>query len=269
MRKLKYYVACSIDGFIAHEDGSFESFLTEGESVTDYLESLKEFDVVLMGRKTYEVGLKEGKTDPSPTMKSYVFSRTMKESPDKRVEIVSDNVGELVRNLKNETGKAIYLCGGSNLATTLFIVEAFGNNFVAIHHIGSTAISGIYAKAIIDMLVEVHDITKVDEQSSAIASLGYEVMGEFGIFGRRYFRKDNQLGIRTHHLHAFAVDSPQVARHSAFRDYLIAHPEEAQRYSELKRKLAEKYPYNIDGYMDGKDSFIREIDKKWEMEIEN
>jgi dihydrofolate reductase len=119
MRKLKYYVACSIDGFIAHEDGSFEGFLTEGESVTDYLESLKEFDVVLMGRKTYEVGLKEGKTDPYPTMKSYVFSRTMKESPDKRVEIVSDNVGELVRNLKNETGKAIYLCGGSNLATTL------------------------------------------------------------------------------------------------------------------------------------------------------
>jgi GrpB-like predicted nucleotidyltransferase (UPF0157 family) len=90
-------------------------------------------------------------------------------------------------------------------------------------------------------------------------------MGEFGISGRRYFRKDNQLGIRTHHLHAFAVGSPQVARHLAFRDYLISHPEEAQRYSELKRKLAEKYPYNIDGYMDGKDSFIREIDKKWEM----
>lgn len=120
MRKLKYYVACSVDGFIAHEDGSFDGFLPEGESVKDYLESLKEFDVVLMGRKTYEVGLKEGKTDPYPMMKSYVFSRTIRESPNQRVEIVSDNGGGLVRSLKNETGKDIYLCGGADLAKTLF-----------------------------------------------------------------------------------------------------------------------------------------------------
>ena len=120
MRKLKYYVACSVDGFIAHKDGSWDGFLFEGEPVTDYLESLKKFDVVLMGRKTYEIGLKEGKTDPYPTMKSYVFSRTMKESPDERVQLVSENVGALVRSLKNETGQDIYLCGGANLATTLF-----------------------------------------------------------------------------------------------------------------------------------------------------
>lgn len=120
MRKVKYFVASTLDGFIAHEDGTWEGFLSEGEHVTDYLESLKSFDVVLMGRRTYEVGLKEGKTDPYPTMKSYVFSRTMKESPDQRVEIVSEKVGEVVRNLKNEEGKDIYLCGGADLATTLF-----------------------------------------------------------------------------------------------------------------------------------------------------
>jgi GrpB-like predicted nucleotidyltransferase (UPF0157 family) len=142
------------------------------------------------------------------------------------------------------------------------VTDALGTNVVAIHHIGSTAIPNIYAKPIIDLLVEVRDIIKVDRQSSSMQSLGYEVMGEFGIAGRRYFRKDNQAGIRTHHTHIFKVDSEQVERHLAFRDYMIAHPEDAQRYSELKRWLAREHPTNIDGYVDGKDGFIREVDKK-------
>ena len=120
MRKLKYYVACSVDGFIGHEDGSISGFIPEGEHVTDYLESFKWFDVVLMGRKTYEFGFQFGVTNPYPSMKQYVFSRTMKESPDKNVELVSENIIELVKQLKNETGKDIYLCGGADLATTLF-----------------------------------------------------------------------------------------------------------------------------------------------------
>ncbi|MGB3510524.1 MAG: dihydrofolate reductase family protein [Microcoleaceae cyanobacterium] len=122
MRKLKYYVACSVDGFIAHKDGSFDGFLFQGNHVQDYIESLNLFDVVLMGRKTYEVGLKEGKTNPYPRMKSYVFSRTMKESLDEKIELISENAGALVKSLKNATGKDIYLCGGANLATT-FLAE--------------------------------------------------------------------------------------------------------------------------------------------------
>ena len=120
MRKVKYYVACSVDGFIARKDGSFNDFVFEGEVVNDYIESFKLFDIVLMGRKTYEVGLKEGKTNPYPMMKSYVFSRSIKESRDENVELVSDNGNKLVRSLKKEAGKDIYLCGGANLATTLF-----------------------------------------------------------------------------------------------------------------------------------------------------
>jgi dihydrofolate reductase len=64
-----------------------------------------------------------GITDPYPFLKSYVFSRTMKKSPDERVEIVSENAGEMVRKLKDESGKDIYLCGGAELATELFKEE--------------------------------------------------------------------------------------------------------------------------------------------------
>jgi GrpB-like predicted nucleotidyltransferase (UPF0157 family) len=142
------------------------------------------------------------------------------------------------------------------------VIEALGKNVVAVHHIGSTAIPRIYAKPIIDLLVEVKDIAKVDEQNISMELLGYEVMGEFGISGRRFFRKDNQEGIRTHHVHTFTIGSDQVKRHLAFRDYMVVHPEDAQSYSELKRRLAREYLTNIDGYMDGKDGFIREIDKK-------
>ncbi|AFY49121.1 hypothetical protein Nos7524_3324 [Nostoc sp. PCC 7524] len=142
------------------------------------------------------------------------------------------------------------------------IALALRENLVAVHHIGSTAIPQIYAKPIIDILVEVKEITKVDEQSSAIEALGYEVMGEYGIPGRRYFRKHNKAGVRTHHIHTFAVGSADIKRHLAFRDYMIAHVEDAQKYSELKRELAKKYPDDIEGYMDGKDGFIQEMERK-------
>jgi GrpB-like predicted nucleotidyltransferase (UPF0157 family) len=142
------------------------------------------------------------------------------------------------------------------------IAAALGENVVAIHHIGSTAVPGIHAKPIVDLLVEVKDLAGLDGRSAAMESLGYEVMGEYGIPGRRYFRKDNQEGIRTHHVHAFEAGSAEVERHLAFRDYMIAHPADAQRYGELKRKLAQEHPQSADAYMDGKDGFIQEIDRR-------
>ena len=121
MRVLKYHVALTVDGFIAHENGSVDEFVYEGEHVTGYLDSLRnDYDVVLMGRRTYEFGFQYGVTDPYPWMKQYVFSRTMEMSPDPNVELVSENVVDLVRELKEEPGKAIYLCGGADLAATLF-----------------------------------------------------------------------------------------------------------------------------------------------------
>jgi GrpB-like predicted nucleotidyltransferase (UPF0157 family) len=141
------------------------------------------------------------------------------------------------------------------------IVIALGANAVAIHHIGSTSIEKIYAKPIIDILVEVKSIDRVDDQNSPMQLLGYQCMGEFGIEERRFFLKDNQNGIRTHHVHIFQSGSVQIARHLLFRDYLNACVEQAQMYSSLKRSLAEKYPRDIESYMTGKYEFIQEIDR--------
>jgi GrpB-like predicted nucleotidyltransferase (UPF0157 family) len=142
------------------------------------------------------------------------------------------------------------------------IAIALAKNVIAIHHIGSTSIETIYAKPIIDILVEVKSIVQVDKHNSAMESLGYECMGEFGIEDRRLFLKDNSAGTRTHHVHVFETASAQIVRHLAFRDYLNAHHEEAQAYSELKRLLADKYPLDIEKYMDGKNRFIQEIDRQ-------
>ena len=121
MKELKYHVATTVDAFIGHGDGSVDGFVMEGDHATEFLESLQnDYDVVLMGRKTYEFGLQFGVTDPYPWLEQYVFSRTMEKSPDPNVTLVSENVVGFVRDLKEKAGKDIYLCGGADLATTLF-----------------------------------------------------------------------------------------------------------------------------------------------------
>lgn len=119
MSKLVYYVASTLDGFIAHKDGSFDGFEWDDEVVADFFEDQKQFGTVLMGRKTYEVGLKEGVTSPYPDMNQIVFSRSMKESPDTAVELIDTDPVTIVQSLKSKVEKPIWLCGGSNLATQL------------------------------------------------------------------------------------------------------------------------------------------------------
>jgi len=131
-----------------------------------------------------------------------------------------------------------------------------------IHHIGSTSIAGIFAKPIIDLLIEVSDVHAVDSCNEAMELAGYESMGEFGIPGRRYFRKDDEGGVRSHQVHVFQSGDPELQRHLDFRDFMLAHPAIAQEYSDLKRALALAHPEDSDAYMDGKDAFIRGVDER-------
>ncbi len=142
------------------------------------------------------------------------------------------------------------------------VARALGDLFLAIHHIGSTAIPRIHAKPIIDMLAVVSAIDEVDRRNAELQALGYEAMGEYGIPGRRYFRKDDAGSNRTHQIHVFQTGSPQIERHLTFRDFMRAHAEFADQYAALKRRLAERHPSDIAAYSTGKDEFIKEMDAK-------
>lgn len=138
MRALKYYVACTIDRFICRTDGSHDFFPMEGPHLKDQIALFPEsipghlreelgvesgnqwFDAVLMGRKTYEVGVKIGVTSPYPHLEQFVFSRSMQRSPDPDVRLVSEDAVGFVRGLKRQAGKDVWLCGGGELAFRLF-----------------------------------------------------------------------------------------------------------------------------------------------------
>ncbi len=141
------------------------------------------------------------------------------------------------------------------------IQEALGIALIAIYHIGSTSIKGIHAKPIIDILIETTSLDDLDQHSSGLDILGYESLGEFGISGRRYFRKNDASSSRTHQVHAFMHGSPHVTRHLAFRDYLRSHPDVALRYCVLKRSLFDRCNGDIEAYINGKDPFIKQTER--------
>ncbi|MFC9055180.1 dihydrofolate reductase family protein [Streptomyces anthocyanicus] len=141
MRKLTYFVACSIDGFIGGPDGdaSFMVPFVDEEFFeflkSEYPETLpthgrrslgiddlpnKRFDTIVQGRASYDLALKEGVTSPYAHLREYVASRTLTESPDPNVEIISTDLVGRVRELKAEDSAfGIYLCGGSAVAGEL------------------------------------------------------------------------------------------------------------------------------------------------------
>jgi len=140
------------------------------------------------------------------------------------------------------------------------IKPLFSGNFIAIHHIGSTAVPGLSAKPTIDIILEVCNIDLVDACNDAMAGLGYEALGEYGIFGRRLFIKGEEK--RTHHVHTFQTGNTEIHRHLCFRDYLIAHPEDAKNYAELKIRLAKEFSNNREAYVENKHEYIKRLEQK-------
>jgi len=140
------------------------------------------------------------------------------------------------------------------------IKAILNENCVEIHHIGSTAIPHIHAKPIIDIMPVVKNLNTVDALNVEFEKLGYTCMGEYGIAGRRYYWRSPID--RTHHIHLFAQNSPEIVRHLAFRDFMISHPDYAQAYSLIKQNLAKVFSQDIENYVNGKASFIQIISYK-------
>lgn len=140
-----------------------------------------------------------------------------------------------------------------------------GETLLALHHVGSTAIPGLVAKPIIDILAEARCLEEIDRKTVAMESCGYEARGAYGIEGRRYFSKartdSDGVGF---HVHAFARGSSQIGRHLRFRDYLIAVPDAAKEYAALKLSLRDPSGGLVSDYAERKAPLIELIDRRAE-----
>lgn len=135
-----------------------------------------------------------------------------------------------------------------------------GHAVVAIEHIGSTAVPGLGAKPIIDIMVALRRLADAEECVEPLQSIGYEYVPEYNdiIPERRYFHK-GPAEARTHHLHMVELTSDFWERHMLFRDFLRTHPEEAQQYYDLKKELAGKYRSDREAYTEAKTAFIESV----------
>lgn len=135
------------------------------------------------------------------------------------------------------------------------IAAALGDTDAVIEHIGSTAVPGLPAKPVIDILVGVNDIERAGQAVAALIGLGYNYAPEVetDLPDQRYFYKGSP---HTHHVHMVERDSRMFEEHLLFRDYLRAHPEAAEEYARLKRGLAARFRDDRVSYTRGKKTFF-------------
>jgi GrpB-like predicted nucleotidyltransferase (UPF0157 family) len=129
-----------------------------------------------------------------------------------------------------------------------------------IEHIGSTSVSGLAGKPIIDMLVGVHSLDEFERHSARLAIYGYEYIPEYErvLPDRRFFKRVVR-GVRTHHVHVVEFNGLYWKRYLKFRDNLRADAWLAARYAELKRRLATRFRYDRDAYTNGKTGFVEAV----------
>ena len=131
MRKVTFGGANSLDNYLARPDHAVDWLMWSREAAEVTAEYWKTVDTVLMGRKTYEVALRQTKGEGFPGVTSYVFSRTLKELPTAGATLVSEDAVGFVRDLKQREGKDICLMGGGELANSLFgagLIDEIGFN---------------------------------------------------------------------------------------------------------------------------------------------
>jgi len=148
------------------------------------------------------------------------------------------------------------------------LAKHLGDDMLAIEHVGSTSVKGLKAKPIIDLDIVIAANDEVrDRVIDKLAQLGYVHRGDLGITGREAFKRPTNQVPETpenkawfvHHLYVCQEGNLALQNHLLFRDYLRSHPEEVKIYGDLKQALAQKFPYDIDAYIDGKTDFITRI----------
>ena len=138
------------------------------------------------------------------------------------------------------------------------IRDALGALPADVAHVGSTAVPGLPAKPILDLMVGIAPDRDVAPYVAPLEGIGYAYRGEHGLPGRHYFVRDDASGRRTHHLHLVALGGPIWRAHLAFRDALRARPERRAAYEALKRDLAARHAGERLAYTEGKAAFIHE-----------
>jgi len=140
------------------------------------------------------------------------------------------------------------------------VLEAIPEWVVAMEHVGSTAVPGLSAKPIIDIMIGMARLSDAEATFEPLRQLGYDYRPEFEILipERRFFRK-GPAEARTHHVHMVERDSAFWHDHLLFRDYLRSHPNVAKDYEALKRNLAARLGKERQAYTDAKTPFIQGI----------
>jgi GrpB-like predicted nucleotidyltransferase (UPF0157 family) len=136
------------------------------------------------------------------------------------------------------------------------IVASYGAT-IEFEHTGSTAVPGLAAKPILDILAGRPDSDAARARAiEALRAADYVYRGEQGIPGRDFFRRGDP---RQYHVHLTSVGSAFWRDHLAFRDYLRSHPDAASEYGALKLELARRFPNDREAYIEGKTAFVQRI----------
>lgn len=125
-----------------------------------------------------------------------------------------------------------------------------------LEHIGSTAVPGLEAKPIIDMALCIPSLRSLSAWIRNLTAAGYVYRGEYGLPGRHFFVRGEPV---THHLHLVEQGCPHWTQWLMFRDYLRTHPKDAQRYRDLKKRLAARYAHDRDAYTRSKTTFVTRL----------